>query len=105
METAYILGNREFGFSFLNEPDEDPKYAKDLVQLYSILMDNDWQASFLRGVCILAREINSPTPEDFLDFLSNQVDQFQNEVEDARKLLHSYPEVLRDDIRQAVRKH
>ena len=106
MEVAYILGNREFGFGLLNEPDHDPKYAKDLMQLYSILMDDEWQASFLRGVCMLAREIETgPTPADVLDFLSNQVDQFQGEVEDARKLLHSHPGVLRDDIREAVRKH
>jgi hypothetical protein len=75
------------------------------MQLYSILLDNEWQASFLRGVCMLTREMKTrPTPEDVLDYLSNQVDQFQNEVEDARKLLHDYPEVLRDDVREAVRK-
>ena len=105
MEVAYVLGNREFGFGFLSEPDEDPKYAKDLQALYFMLMDRgNWLARFLRGLCTDARSKASLTPEDVLEGLEDRLNDFQNEVDDARNLLANYPEVLQDDVREAVRK-
>ena len=105
MEAAYILGNREFGFGFLNEPDEDPKYAKDLVQLYMMLSDQGWLAWFLRNLCTDARELKiNLTPERVLDSLEDRMNDFQNEVDEARKLLANYPEVLQADIQETIRK-
>ena len=105
MEAAYILGNREFGFGFLSEPDEDPKYAKDLVQLYMMLSYGGWLAWFLRDLCAAARELKTNlTPESVLDSLEDRMNDFQNEVDEARKLLSDYPEVLQDDVREAIRK-
>jgi hypothetical protein len=106
MEAAFVLGNREFGFSFLNEPDTNRDYAEDLRQLYRFLDDRDWLATFLSGVCYHARQkATSLKPDEVLFFLEERMNNFQTEVEAARQLLHDYPDVLRAEVRDAVEMH
>jgi hypothetical protein len=105
-EVAYVLGNRECGFGWLSDPDNDRRNSATLKKLDYMLTGPGWLPAFLGLLCQQSHDaLTAMTPEDVLEFLTFSLNDYQGFLDAAKDILRDSPQVLRDEIRETVRKH
>jgi hypothetical protein len=99
------LGESTAHFRFRIEPDEIEDHAKYYQGLTLVLLKRGWLQTFLGLILHLVLDGRRLTPEDVMDTLDNDMQQFDTNVDIAREILKEYPEIVAPEIKLALDAH
>jgi hypothetical protein len=102
-EAALWESTAHFGFGI--EPDQIENRAKYYRGLTLVLLKGGWLETFLGLILHLVLDGRRLTPEDVMDTLDNDMQQFDANVDTARQILKEYPEIVAPEIKKALDAH